>query len=179
LGVGRYISYFRSPERQARRVVDRHLNAIRTGNTIDALETIAISKVGGISTDVFDFKYMNTLKKERVRDEPMVFDRERYEREVFGKGLPPDLKPPLEGQFTCYDEYLAFYKRIYTLVSNADRVKVTSNDIVVESEYYHYEFEFHYGIALTDKLGQRLYKQYVFEVKPWSREYAITGFHEM
>ena len=179
MGIGRYISYFRSPERQARIVVDRHLNAIRTGNIIDALETVARSKVGEISIDVFDFTYMNTLKKKRVSDEPMVFNRERYEREVLGKGLPPDLKPPLEGRFTCYDEYLAFYKGIYTLAANADRVKVTSNDIVVASEHYHYEFEFRYGIALLDKLGQKLYKQYVFEVKPWSRAYAITGFHEL
>lgn len=161
LGAG-YILYFKSPERQARRVVDQHLYSIMTGKG-NPYATVDILKVKETFINVLDFKYLNTIKKERVRDDPMVLDRSDYEKYY-------------KEMHNSYEEYLQFYKKIY-----GDRAKETGDGLIVESDDYHYEFEFLYDVTLTNRLGQKLYKKYVFEVKPSlisEYKYHITGFSE-
>lgn len=77
-GIG-YVLYSNSSERQARSVVDRHLRSIMTGQE-NPYDTVDILKVEKIFINVLDFKYLNTIKNERVRDEPMVYDRNDYEK---------------------------------------------------------------------------------------------------
>ena len=38
--------------------------------------------------------------------------------------------------------------------------------VFVRRDTYHYEFTFLYDLVITNRLGQQLYKKYIFEVKP-------------
>ena len=53
--------------------------------------------------------------------------------------------------------------------------------VVVRSDKYHYEFAFLYDLEITNRLGQQLYKKYVFEVKAiksTGNKYEINNFYE-
>lgn len=160
--VAGYILYFKLPEIQARRVVDKHLQSIKTGRG-DPYDTVDITKVKSIFINVIDFKYLNTLLKERVLNDPMVFNRkwyEKYEKE----------------RFNSYEKFLQFEKDLY-----GNRAKEAEDGLIIESNDYHYEFIFLYDVTITNRLGEKLYKKYLFEVKQSSisdHGYAITSFEE-
>jgi 6-pyruvoyl-tetrahydropterin synthase len=160
--IGGYVFIHQTPEIKARRVVDTHLKSIMTGNG-DPYATVDITKIKELFINVLDFKYLNTLKKERVQNDPMVFNQEFYEEH--GKKI-----------YDSYAKFLQEMKRIYS-----DRAIETEEGLIVKSKDYHYEFEFLYDVTLTNKLGMKLYKKYVFEVKPSlisDSGYVITGFYE-
>jgi 6-pyruvoyl-tetrahydropterin synthase len=149
-------------EIKARRVVDAHLKSIMTGKG-NPYSTVDPTKIEKIFINVLDFKYLNTLKKDRVQNDPMVFNQKYYEE--YYKNI-----------YDSYEKFLQEMKRIYS-----DRAIETEVGLIVKSEDYHYEFEFLYDVTLTNKLGMKLYKKYVFEVKPSlisDSGYVITGFYE-
>lgn len=159
--VGYVILSKKIPEIKAKRVVDAHLESIMTGKG-NPYETVDILKIKEIFINVLDFKYLNTLKRERVRNDPLVLDRNFYEL--------------VKGSHKSYDEFLDFEKKVY-----GDRAQKTEFGLVVESNDYHYEFAFLYDVTITNKLGLKLYKKYVFEVEPSITSdsgYVITGFYE-
>lgn len=160
--VSGYILYFKSPERQARNIVDKHLQSIMTGKG-NPYETVDILKVKEIFINVLDFKYLNTIEKNRVRNDPMVLDQNMYEK-------------AFKTIYKTYDEFIDRNKKMY-----GDRAKETKDGLIVESNDYHYEFAFLYDVTITNRLGQKLYKKYVFEVKPSlisDSGYVITSFYE-
>lgn len=160
--IGGFVFIHQSPETKARRVVDAHLKSIMTG-TGNPYATVDITKVKEIFINVLDFKYLNTLKKERVQNDPMVLNQKDYEE--FYKKI-----------YDSYEKFLQEMKRIY-----GDRATETEAGLIVKSEDYHYEFEFLYDVTITNKLGMKLYKKYVFEVKPSiisDSGYIITSFYE-
>lgn len=160
--IGGYAFIRKSPETKARRAVDTHLNSIMTGKG-NPYETVDITKVREIFINVLNYKYLNTLRTERVQDEPMVFNQKAYED--YYKKI-----------YDSYEKFLQEMKRLY-----GDRATETEAGLIVKSEDYHYEFEFLYDVTITNRLGQQLFKKYVFEVKP-SRisdsGYEITSFYE-
>jgi 6-pyruvoyl-tetrahydropterin synthase len=156
------VFFHQTHEIKARRIVDAHLKSIMTGNG-NPYATVDITKVKEIFINVLDFKYLNTFKKERVQNDPMVFNQKDYEE--FYKKI-----------YDSYEKFLQEMKRIY-----GDRATETEEGLIVKSEDYHYEFEFLYDVTLTNKLGMKIYKKYVFEVKPSRLSdsgYVITGFYE-
>lgn len=160
--VAGFIAYLKFPEIQARRIVDKHLQSIKTGKG-DPYDTVDITKVEGIFINVINYKYLSTLLKKRVQDDPMIFNRimyEKYDRELFDS----------------YEKYLQFHKELY-----GNRAKETEDSLIVESKDYHYEFIFLYDVTITNRLGEKLYKKYLFEVKPSiisDHGYVITSFEE-
>lgn len=160
--IGGYILIRQMPELKARKVVDAHLKSIMSGEG-NPYSTVDILKVQEIFINVIDYKYLTTLKKDRVLDKPFVLDKKRYD-EFYYK------------VYKTYDEYLNKMQELY-----GDRATRTEDGIVVQSDGYHYEFEFLYDITLTNKLGMKLYKKYVFQVSKSDLPdygYAIVGFHE-
>lgn len=159
--VSGYFLYFKSPERQARNVVDKHLQYIMTGKG-NLYETLDIMKVKETFINVLDFKYLATTFKERVKDKPKYFTKYEYEK-YYGY------------LYNSYDEFLHKYKKKY---GNSAR-EMEGGGLVVESDDYHYEFVFLYDVTLTNKLGEKRYKKYIFLVGPsLISEYAITGVYE-
>lgn len=156
------VGYVKFPEIKAKRVVDAHLKSIMTGEG-NPYATVDITQVKELFINVLEFKYLNTLKKERVQNDPMVFNKKEYEE--FYKKI-----------YDSYEKFLQEMKRIYD-----DRAIETEEGLIVKSDDYHYEFQFLYDVTLTNKLGMKLYKKYVFEVKPSlisDSGYVITGFYE-
>lgn len=157
-----HLIYRNSEEQKARRVVEAHLETIKSG-VGNPYETVDIVNVQEVFINVLDYKYLGIARKEKVPDEPMVFDKREYD-EVYSK------------IYKSYDEYLDETMKLY-----GERATMDRDRIVVRRDTYHYELGLVYDLVITNKLGQQLYKKYVFEVKPTSigkYGYKITALHE-
>ncbi|RJQ56755.1 MAG: hypothetical protein C4526_01035 [Nitrospiraceae bacterium] len=149
-------------ERKARNVVEKHLQAVITGKG-NPYETVDVLKVRKIPEGVLDFIYLDTLKRERIKDKSMVIDRNMYENSF-------------RTVYKSYDEFIDGMKIVY-----GSKAEQTEDGLVVKRNGHHYEFEFLYDVTLTDRSGQKLYKKYVFEVRPShlpGSDYIISGFQE-
>jgi len=160
--ISGYIIYHGLPERKARSVVDKHLHSIKSGKG-NPYSTVDVTKVEKVFINVLDFKYLSTPKNVKVRNDPTVHDRHMYE---IGYNKI----------YKTYEEYLDSMKELY-----GDRTQEINDSIVVESNDFHYEFQFLYDVTITNKLGNKLYKKYLFDVAPSLTNdfgYEITRFHE-
>lgn len=156
-----FVWHYFSEEQKARRAVVAHLEAIKTGKgnpyeTSDVLE---------IFVNVLDYKYLNTLRAEEVPDPPSTRDRDDYERTFAGTGL-----------FQSYENYLEWVLETY-----GDRAFRDGDRVIVLSDKTHYEFAFLYDVEVTNRIGHRLYKKFVFEVHPSRLNrygYVIVDYYE-
>ncbi|GEM_PF-2688427 len=151
--------HYTSEEQKARRAVEAHLKAIETGRG-NPYET---SNVLEVFINVLGFRYLRTIRAERVPDPPGIYEREFIERL---RGDSPD----------SYEEYLEKFMTMFggRAIRDGDRV-------IVPQDTTHYEFAFLYDLELTNRIGHRLYKKYVFEVHPSSLNrygYKIVDFYE-
>ena len=138
------------------------MEAIKSGIG-NPYETVDIGKLRELFINVLGYRYLATTKKDKVPDDPTVFDKRLYD-EIFSK------------IYKSYDEYLNEMTQRY-----GERATRDGDKVVVRSDKYHYEFAFLYDVTITNKLGQQLYKKYVFEVKPTSigkYGYEITAFYQ-
>ncbi|NLM94267.1 MAG: hypothetical protein GX165_01755 [Firmicutes bacterium] len=146
--------HYTSEEQKARRAVEAHLKAIGTGRG-NPYETSSVPKV---FVNVLDFRYLRTIRAERVPTRLLFTSIEGL------RGDSPN----------SYEEYLAKFMTMFgdRAVRDGDRVPQDTT---------HYEFAFLYDLELTNRIGHRLYKKYVFEVRPSSLNrygYKIVDFYE-
>ena len=146
--IGFYACYKGAYEEDiAKDVVNRHLDAIKTGKS-NPYETVDITKVKEVFINVLDYKFLTVLKKEK-RPTILSIDRRMYE-----------INPRKE----TYEEYIESYKKIYEKDLKEGTAKLIGDrlEIFLEPHYY---LELLYDVELTNRLGQKLYKKVVFEVK--------------
>ena len=156
-----YFFYF-SEENKARKVVEAHLETIKTG-VGNPYDTVDIGSVSEVFINVLDYKYLTTAKADKVPDSPIVFDRKMYD------SIYKDI-------YKSYDEYLNRMAETY-----GDKAKREGDKIIVTRDTSHYEFAFLYDLVLTNGLGQQIYKKYTFVVKPSSigkYSYKITALYD-
>ncbi|MBI5740538.1 MAG: hypothetical protein HZA16_07435 [Nitrospirae bacterium] len=150
-------------ERKARNTVEKHLEAVITGKG-NPYDTVDVLRVKAILENVRAFLYLDTLKRERVKDKPLVIDRNMYEKSF-------------RTAFKNYDEFIDGMKKIY-----GKKAKQANDGLLVKRDERRYEFEFLYDVTLTNRLGQEVIRTYVFEVKPSimsGSDFDIAGFHEV
>lgn len=216
-----FVYIVQTPEKQARSVVNQYLDSIKTGkgNPYDAID---LTETKQIFINVLDYKYLTTLRKEKVRDDPLIYDDKDYSEHWFDDDatLSIDelnemahalaaLKPEAfmgwkEGRalFEINEEVLPLtvenlnkfresFKKIFESCKTyegyldiiekrwGDRAERVGNKIIIESDDFHWEFEFLYDVVITNRLGQKLYKKYIFEVEPYILGgYKIVGLRE-
>jgi hypothetical protein len=154
--------HLRLLEGKARDAVEKHLECIVTGKG-NPYETVDVLRVNSILQNVSDFLYLDTVGRERVKEKTMVIDRNMYESSF-------------RNSYKDYDEFIDGMKIVY-----GREAKQTKDGLIVKRNEHHYEFEFLYYVTLTDRLGQKISKKYIFDVRPSiisGSDYAVTGFHE-
>jgi len=155
--------HLRLLEGKARDAVEKHLERIVTGKG-NPYETVDVLRVDKILENVVDYLYLDTVDRERVKEKTMVIDRNMYESSF-------------RSSYKDYDEFIEGMKIIY-----GRQAKQTNDGLVVKRNEHHYEFEFLYDVTLTDRLGRKISKKYIFDVRPSiisGTDYAVTGFHEV
>ena len=146
------------PQNKAKRVVDKHLSSRKTGKG-NPYSTVDITKIREVFINVIDYKYLS-MKKIKVPEGPTIYDREFYKY--------------VKDSYKTYEEFLDFYQEIYK-----DRAKRIEDKLIVDTDDYHYEYEFLYDLILANRLGLKLYKKYVFRVAPdILGGYQIISYYE-
>ena len=136
-------------ERQARKTVEGYLNSIKTGKGDPYLWFGYTIPDKGIFINVIDYNHLTTVKKKIFR-EPYVYDREDYEKSIYMKELYPSFEEYLNGVLKTFGE----------------KAKRVGDTVVLASDEYHNEYELLYDVTITNRLGMKLYKKYVFTVEP-------------
>jgi hypothetical protein len=145
--AGSIAIYLNSEEQKASRVVEAHLKAIKSGGR-DLYETIDVAHVPERLGNVLDYEYIETVKKEKVPDEPLVIDRAIYD-DIF------------RNKYKSYDEYVSRMRALY-----GDRATRKGNKLFIRPDTFHEEFTFLYELTTIDRAGRKLRKKYFFEVRP-------------
>jgi len=217
-----FVYIVQTPEKQARNVVNQYLDSIKTGKG-DPYDAIDLTETKQIFINVLDYKYLTTLRKENVRNDPLIYDDKDYSEHWFDDdatlsideldGIAHALATLKPRAFRGWEEGKAMFrlpggetlaleaenlnkfresfKKIFegckTYEGYLDimeeswegRAKRVGNKIIVESDNFHWEFEFLYDVVVTNRLGQKLYKKYIFEVEPYILGgYKIVRLHE-
>lgn len=154
-----------SPVQRAKRVVDSHLRAIKTGvgNPYDTVD----NSVDELFINVLDYKYLTLIdERDETRTETITYDRFWYD--VFDKDYYDTFEAFLQSKLDLYDDVDGYEAR---------RV---GNTVVVEWETTYHVYDLLYDVTVTNGLGTPLYLKYLFSVQTEEGEsdYRIFDFWE-
>ncbi len=156
--------YFNTGEQKAKRVVDAHLSAIKTGkgNPYDTVDIFS-DDLDGIFINVISYKYLNKIDEKDVTETNTIeFDREWYQ----------DYET---GNYSTYEDFLNAELELYG--EDARRV---GDEVWATYDIEYHQYSFLYDVTITNGLGQLVYEKFVFNVrsKVGESDYKIVSYEE-
>lgn len=156
------VIYFNSDEQKAIRVVNAHLEAIKSGKG-NPYDTVELSEIDEIFINVIDYKYLNIEDKgENTVTEQIVYDRDWYEMLGYDKDK-------------TYEEFLNQKLDLW-----GDEARRVGDTVIASYDVTYKTFDLLYDVTITNRLGTQLFKKYVFEVRSKADEsdFKIVDFYE-
>lgn len=139
---------FGGEERQARKTVEKYMDAVRKGEEFDAIKTLE-----GFY-DVFDYEYLRTLDV-RQEEDTTRFSRDHWEFAY-------------KETFPTWQEFKEYEIDVYK--SNWDTIKIikdTDEELVIwDGESYYNVYVFLYNVEIANEFGEKIYKKAEFTVEP-------------
>jgi len=177
------ISHFTSPEYKARSVVEKHLLSIKngTGNPYEYLDT----GIKEIFVNVLNYKFLTHLSTETVphyiiKDTDYINYRKECDEPKAKLGIDvvfSDIHKTPDEVCASQSDYERNYYLLYKKLYGEDNITTENNRMKVLTGYYN-RCSFLYDLELTNKLGTKLYKKYIFEVDKFLFGYRIVNFYE-
>ncbi len=148
-------------EYRARNTLDSYLSGAKRGD-LTWKQEYDVNKSGFQFVNILAYAYLTTRLQEKV-EHTITIDRTWYDRE--------------KDRGKTYAQFLAYWEDVF-----GEKASRSGDKLIINTDDWSYQHWFLYDMEITNRLGHKLFKKYVFVLEPtfssYAEPYKITAIVE-